>query len=82
MYEPRGRVFQDRAQRSRGRIAGRILPASDRPATVMRFAERARPLSDGLSSLLIYSSPRFLNYHHLNEADERRRLEENGADQR
>jgi hypothetical protein len=35
-----GRVFRDPAQRSRGRIAGRILPLSlsDRPAAVMSKA--------------------------------------------
>ena len=81
MYELRGRVFQDRAQRSRGRIAGRILPVSDRPATVMQFAERDPSTTD--SALCSFnSSLRFLKYHHLNEADERRGLEGNGADQR
>ena len=67
MYELRGRVSQDRAQRSRGRIAGRILPVSDRPATVMQFAKRNPSATDSALCSIYSLLPRFLEYHHLNE---------------
>jgi hypothetical protein len=55
MHELRGGVFQDGAQRSRGRIAGRILPFSDRLAAVMQFAGRDPSATD--SALCSFAPP-------------------------
>ena len=69
----------DRAQQSRGRIAGRILPLSDRPAAVMQSAGRDSSATD--SPLCSFTPPRFEPASNLNRADERPGLARNGADQ-